>query len=152
MEKKYLSKDIIGKQVIDSSAAIIGNVKDVSLDITSPNISIVIASKMGADLSSSGPGLMVTHICDRCGRPILKGEPRYVARIEVFAAADPLEISAEDLARDASDEIEALLSACEQLSEEELMRDVYVYVDELQPGRLLQYLKTALRKMGGPGG
>jgi hypothetical chaperone protein len=30
------------------------------------------------------------------------------------------------------------------------MRDVYVYVDELQPGRLLQYLKTALRKLGDP--
>ena len=26
------------------------------------------------------------------------------------------------------------------------VQDVYVYVDELQPGRLLQYLKTALRK------
>jgi hypothetical chaperone protein len=32
------------------------------------------------------------------------------------------------------------------------VRDVYVYVDELQPGRMLQYLKTALRKTGGPGG
>jgi hypothetical chaperone protein len=32
------------------------------------------------------------------------------------------------------------------------VRDVYVYVDELQPGRMLQYLKTALRKIGGPGG
>lgn len=29
------------------------------------------------------------------------------------------------------------------------VRDVYVYVDELQPGRLLQYLKTALRRIGG---
>jgi hypothetical chaperone protein len=28
------------------------------------------------------------------------------------------------------------------------VRDVYVYVDELQPGRLLQYLKTALRRDG----
>jgi len=26
------------------------------------------------------------------------------------------------------------------------MRDIFVYVDELKPGRLLQYLKTALRK------
>lgn len=26
------------------------------------------------------------------------------------------------------------------------MRDIYVYVDELQPGRLLQFIKTALRK------
>jgi hypothetical chaperone protein len=33
----------------------------------------------------------------------------------------------------------------------EYVRDVYVYVDELQPGRLLQYLKTALRKST-PGG
>src|SRR5512134_1954008 len=32
------------------------------------------------------------------------------------------------------------------------VRDIYVYVDELQPGRLLQFIKTALRKMGGPGG
>src|SRR3990172_2950600 len=30
------------------------------------------------------------------------------------------------------------------------VRDIFVYVDELQPGRLLQYLKTALRKSGGP--
>jgi hypothetical chaperone protein len=32
------------------------------------------------------------------------------------------------------------------------VRDVYVYVDELRPGRLLQYLKTALRNLGGAGG
>ena len=29
------------------------------------------------------------------------------------------------------------------------VRDIYVFVDELKPGRLLQYLKTALRKVGG---
>ena len=32
------------------------------------------------------------------------------------------------------------------------VRDIFVMVDELQPGRLLQYLKTALRKVGGPSG
>lgn len=32
------------------------------------------------------------------------------------------------------------------------VRDIYVYEDELRPGRLLQYLKTALRKAGGAGG
>jgi hypothetical chaperone protein len=31
------------------------------------------------------------------------------------------------------------------------VRDVFVYVDELKPGRLLQFLKTALRKDGYPG-
>lgn len=30
--------------------------------------------------------------------------------------------------------------------------DVYTFEDELKPGRLLQYLKTALRKLSGPGG
>ena len=30
----------------------------------------------------------------------------------------------------------------------EYVRDVYAYVDELKPGRLMQYLKTALRKDG----
>jgi len=34
-------------------------------------------------------------------------------------------------------------------SEMYYVRDVYVYVDELLPGRLLQYLKTALRRLGG---
>lgn len=32
------------------------------------------------------------------------------------------------------------------------VRDIYVYEDELRPGRLLQYLKTALRKTGRAGG
>ena len=69
---------------------------------------------------------MITHICDRCGRPIEKGQLRYIARIEVLAAADPLEITLEDLLRDTRREMDTLLAKCEQFSEEELMRDVYV--------------------------
>jgi len=69
---------------------------------------------------------MITHVCDRCGRPIRKGDLRYVARIEVVAAADLLEITLEDLLRDTRREMDALLQQCEQLTEEELMRDVYV--------------------------
>jgi hypothetical protein len=69
---------------------------------------------------------MITHICDRCGRPIEKGQLRYTARIEVVAAADPLEIGLEELLRDTRREMDALLEQCEQRTEEELMRDVYV--------------------------
>ena len=69
---------------------------------------------------------MITHICDRCGRPIEKGGLRYIARIEVAAAADPLEITLNDLLRDTRREMDTLLRQCEQLTEEELMRDVYV--------------------------
>jgi hypothetical protein len=69
---------------------------------------------------------MITHICDRCGRPLEQGQLRYIARIEVLAAADPLEITLNDLLRDSRRELDALLAQCEQLTEEELMRDVYV--------------------------
>ena len=69
---------------------------------------------------------MISHICDRCGRPLERGQLRYIARIEVLAAADPLEITLDDLLRDSRREMDALLQQCEQLTEEELMRDVYV--------------------------
>jgi hypothetical protein len=74
----------------------------------------------------SAKGLIITHICDRCGRPIEKGELRYTAKIQVYAAADPLELNPENLQADARSEIERLLRQCEALTEEELMRDVYV--------------------------
>ena len=72
---------------------------------------------------------MITHLCDRCGKPIDSRENRYLVRIEVLAAADPLEITAEDLAQDHSEEMDQLLGECEKLSEEELMRDVYVRLE-----------------------
>lgn len=69
---------------------------------------------------------MITHICDRCGRAIEQDQVRYIAKIQVFAAADPLSITFEDLLQDHTSEIERLLRQCEELSEEELMRDVHV--------------------------
>ena len=69
---------------------------------------------------------MMNRLCDRCGRAIEKKALRYVAKIQVFAAYDPLEITFEDLTRDHSAEIDALLEQCEGMTEDELMRDVYV--------------------------
>ena len=69
---------------------------------------------------------MITHICDRCGRPPQSGQLRYVARIEVFAATDPLEITLADLLQNHRQEMDRLVRQCEALTEEELMRDVYV--------------------------
>lgn len=69
---------------------------------------------------------MITHFCDRCGNAIEGGAVRYIARIEVFAAADPLVIDLEDLLRDHRKEMDRLLEACKDRTEEELMRDVYV--------------------------
>ncbi|MBU6402634.1 MAG: hypothetical protein KGS61_20125 [Verrucomicrobia bacterium] len=69
---------------------------------------------------------MTTRVCDRCGQPIRDKQLRYIAKIQVFAAYDPLEITFEDLTRDHSREIDRILAECEGLSEAELMRDVYV--------------------------
>lgn len=69
---------------------------------------------------------MIRFICDRCGRPMAEGELRYIARIQVYAAPEPVQIGLEDLLTDGRAQMEALLRQCEQMSEEELMRDVYV--------------------------
>ena len=69
---------------------------------------------------------MITRLCDRCGQPIESESVRYVAKIQVFAAYDPLELTFDDLNKDYKDEIKRILDQCHDLSEEELMRDVYI--------------------------
>jgi len=69
---------------------------------------------------------MITRICDRCGQPLEQGALRYVAKIQVFAAYDPLEITFEDLMSDHSYKIKKVLEQCKDLTEEELIRDVFV--------------------------
>src|SRR2546428_11476090 len=71
---------------------------------------------------------MITHICDRCGCPIEQGQLRYVAKIHVFAAADMLEITLEELMRDTRKEMDRLLGKGEEFSEEGLMRGVFVQI------------------------
>ena len=55
MEKKYLSKDkLVGKQVIDSEATVVGNVKDMMFDFESKEICVTIATKTGEEITVSG--------------------------------------------------------------------------------------------------
>ena len=65
-------------------------------------------------------------VCDRCRRRIPGGSLRYIVKIQVYAASDPLEITDEELRRNHAAEIQALLRQCEDMTEEELMRDVWV--------------------------
>ena len=69
---------------------------------------------------------MKTRLCDRCGQLIDEEALRYIAKIQVYAAYDPLKIDFEDATRDHTVEIKEILKRCEGLSEEELMQDVYV--------------------------
>ena len=66
------------------------------------------------------------YICDRCGQPILDNELRYIARLEISSAYEPLEITPEDLKRDFKEEMRRLVEQTKGLSEDELMRDVHV--------------------------
>jgi hypothetical protein len=88
---------------------------------------------------------MIARICDRCGQPIEEGALRYVAKIQVFAAYDPLEITFEDIARDHTQEIKDILKQCEGMTEEELMRDVWVEMQfDLCPPCQREYIKNPL--------
>ena len=69
---------------------------------------------------------MVHYTCDMCGKPLLSDEDvRYVVKIEVYAAYDPMEITEEDLDRDHKKEIADLLSQMEDMDPEELEEGVY---------------------------
>ena len=67
-----------------------------------------------------------THAYDRCGRPLGKDETRFIAKIQVYAETGPIEITEEDLAEDQTKAIESASERAESMSEEEMMKDVFV--------------------------
>ncbi|MBN1268738.1 MAG: hypothetical protein JXB04_04060 [Kiritimatiellae bacterium] len=88
---------------------------------------------------------MLNRACDRCGQPLEEGALRYVARIQVYAAYDPLNITFEDLEQDHEAKIRQILDECKDLSEEELMREVYVdFKFDLCPACQKAYIKDPL--------
>lgn len=69
---------------------------------------------------------MVHFTCDLCGQELpLPDAQRYVLKIEVYAAYDPLEITEEDLDRDHMEEISKLLREIEDIDTAELEDGVY---------------------------
>jgi hypothetical protein len=96
---------------------------------------------------------MATRLCDRCGQLIEEGALRYIAKIQVYAAYDPLNIDFEDMTRDHTAEISEILKRCEDLTEEELMQDVYVdfQFDLCRPCQRF-YIKDPLPTSEGAGG
>jgi len=63
---------------------------------------------------------MIHFTCDLCGKTLLADEDaRYVVRIEVYAAADPMEIADADLQEDHAEEMKHLIEQMKGLSAEE---------------------------------
>lgn len=88
--------------------------------------------------------------CDRCGKSLLIDEDvRYVARLEVVAAYDPMEVTEEDLAADREGEMGRLLEKMAGLTEQEALESVYwrrVY--DLCPPCQASYVKDPFRGRG----
>ena len=69
---------------------------------------------------------MISFTCDMCGKPLLADENvRYVVKVEVFAAYDPMEIVEQDLEQDYLQQISDLMEDVEDVDAEELEEDVY---------------------------
>lgn len=89
---------------------------------------------------------MINRICDMCGEPINEGDLRYEARIEAFAAYDPLNITFDDLLNmNLEEEIARVAEACRNISQEELMRQVYTsFRFDLCPKCYRRYIRNPL--------
>ena len=71
-------------------------------------------------------GIVDGLYCDMCGKELLADEDtRYILKIEIYAAYDPMELTAEDVAEDKSDEMEKLLKRVAAMDARELQDQVY---------------------------
>ena len=89
---------------------------------------------------------MMQLTCDRCGKTLLLDEDvRYVAKIQVYAAYDPLELSAEDLKKDHRAELRALVEKLKAMEPEKAQDSVYRELTfHLCPACQREYLKDPL--------
>ena len=70
--------------------------------------------------------LMHGLICDRCSANLLiDSDVRYLVKIEVYAAYDPLELSATDMERNIEGEMAVLLESMKTMDPKELENQVY---------------------------
>lgn len=89
---------------------------------------------------------MIHFTCDLCGKPLLADEDtRYVVRIEVYAACDPMEITEADLQEDHAAEMRKLIEQMKGLSAEEAEDQVYrKFRFDLCPACQAKYLEDPL--------
>lgn len=85
--------------------------------------------------------------CDGCGKGLLlDSDVRYVVRIDVRAAYDPLELGREDVERDLAKEIDALLAQMEKADPRALQDQVHrAFRFDLCPECQRAYLRDPLR-------
>jgi hypothetical protein len=92
--------------------------------------------------------------CDGCGAGLLLEEDvRYLVKIEVVAAYDPLEITRKDLAGDPREEMRRLLETMSRMDPKELEDQVYKKFEfDLCGSCQKRYLEGPLTFQEGSGG
>jgi hypothetical protein len=95
----------------------------------------------------------IRYACDRCGRRLEADDPnRFVVKIEVFAAADPLTITDEDLARDHRGEIARLVRQLDRMTPDDVEDQTYrAFRYDLCPACHKAYLAAPLGPAPTPG-
>ncbi len=89
---------------------------------------------------------MIHFTCDMCGKVLLADEDtRYVVKVEVYAAYDPMELTSKDLEDDRTDEIQDLLDEMADIDAEALEDQVHkTFRFDLCPECHAAYLKDPL--------
>ncbi len=89
---------------------------------------------------------MAQFCCDMCGKPLLVDEDvRYILKVEVFAAYDPMELTEDDLKVDHLKEIRELAQRMAGMDPKDLEDQVYQRMTfDLCPGCRKKYVKNPL--------
>jgi hypothetical protein len=89
---------------------------------------------------------MIHFTCDLCGKTLLADEDtRFVVKIDVYAAYDPMEITSQDLDEDRTEEMEALFEELEDMDPEDAEAGVFkTFRYDLCPECHAAYLKDPL--------
>jgi len=69
---------------------------------------------------------MIRYECDRCGRPLGANDAaRFIVKMELYAAAGPLEFDADALQRDGEDELESIVEQLRTADPDEVEDQTY---------------------------
>jgi hypothetical protein len=86
---------------------------------------------------------MIHYSCDLCKRPLDEDDLRYVVKLEVYAAFDPLKLEEDD--RDNMQELHEILERLDDAQSPEIGEDVYQQLRfDLCPECRKKFLKNPL--------
>jgi sporulation protein YlmC with PRC-barrel domain len=120
LEKNYLTKDkIIGKQVADTQAIIVGTVKDLSFDIVAKKIALTITTQDGEDINveseavkAIGDIVLLSNTISELTKPIPEPQPPTSTTTLEPSAPTPTESPKEPITQDKPTPAKGLCASC----------------------------------------